>query len=247
MKRVKKIILMAATLVAVVGMSLVSDKVAYADGNKTVNIHYFRDDAKYSDYVITVWDEYNQGTDYEIKVSGNEGVVNYTCSSSESTVVNFVVKPKNDSIPSEYNKNRTIDVEEIAVNSVDVYVKSGVENISTKGYDELGGIETTVTETIVSETTASETTVAETTAGETTTDETATEETTVAETIAEETTAAEADLKEAVTEVSNTVATDNNAKDKDYSVGTATVIVVDIISILILAAVSFLICNKKEQ
>lgn len=94
MERVKKIILMAVTFVAVVGMTFINNNVAYADNEKTITIHYHRDDANYSGYVLAIWDEYNQGTDYDFKVSGNEATVSYTCSSSEATVVTFVVKPK---------------------------------------------------------------------------------------------------------------------------------------------------------
>lgn len=217
MERVKKIILMAVTFVAVVGMTFINNNVAYADNEKTITIHYHRDDANYSGYVLAIWDEYNQGTDYDFKVSGNEATVSYTCSSSEATVVTFVVKPK-DGSTAEYGKNRTVDISEVSENNVDVYIKSGEEKISTKGFDELGGIEVTTQES----TTVNE----ETTAGE---------ETTVA---------ADTATANNETQPVNT-ATVSNAKNKDYSVGTGTVIIIDIISIIVLAGVSYLVCNKK--
>lgn len=226
MERVKKIILMAVTFVAVVGMTFINNNVAYADNEKTITIHYHRDDANYSGYVLAIWDEYNQGTDYDFKVSGNEATVSYTCSSSEATVVTFVVKPK-DGSTAEYGKNRTVDISEVSENNVDVYIKSGEEKISTKGFDELGGIEVTTQE---STSQAAQTT------------EAATQEST---TVNEETTVA-ADTATANNETQpvNT-ATVSNAKNKDYSVGTGTVIIIDIISIIVLAGVSYLVCNKK--
>lgn len=232
MERVKKIILMAVTFVAVVGMTFINNNVAYADNEKTITIHYHRDDANYSGYVLAIWDEYNQGTDYDFKVSGNEATVSYTCSSSEATVVTFVVKPK-DGSTAEYGKNRTVDISEVSENNVDVYIKSGEEKISTKGFDELGGIEVTTQE---STSQAAQTT------------EAATQEST---TVNEETTAGEETTVAADTATANNetqpvnAATVSNAKNKDYSVGTGTVIIVDIISIIVLAGVSYLVCNKK--
>ena len=220
MERVKKIILMAVTFVAVVGMTFINNNVAYADNEKTITIHYHRDDANYSGYVLAIWDEYNQGTDYDFKVSGNEATVSYTCSSSEATVVTFVVKPK-DGSTAEYGKNRTVDISEVSENNVDVYIKSGEEKISTKGFDELGGIEVTTQE---STSQAAQTT------------EAATQEST---TVAADTATANNE-----TQPVNT-ATVSNAKNKDYSVGTGTVIIIDIISIIVLAGVSYLVCNKK--
>lgn len=224
MERVKKIILMAVTFVAVVGMTFINNNVAYADNEKTITIHYHRDDANYSGYVLAIWDEYNQGTDYDFKVSGNEATVSYTCSSSEATVVTFVVKPK-DGSTAEYGKNRTVDISEVSENNVDVYIKSGEEKISTKGFDELGGIEVTTQE---STSQAAQTT-------EAATQESTQESTTVA------TDTATANNE---TQPVNT-ATVSNAKNKDYSVGTGTVIIIDIISIIVLAGVSYLVCNKK--
>ena len=238
MERVKKIILMAAAFVAVVGMTFINNNVAYADNAKTVNIHYHRDDANYSGYTIAVWDEFNQGTDYELKANGNEGVVSYTCSSADATVVTFVVKPK-DGSDAEYGKKRTVDISEITGDSIDVYVKSGVDNFSTKGFDELGGIEVTTQE---STSQAAQTTEATT--------EATTEESTTAN---EETTAGEETTVTADTAVANNEtqpannATVSDAKNKDYSVGTGTVIIVDIVSIIILGVGSYLICNKKQK
>lgn len=232
MERVKKIILMAVTFVAVVGMTFINNNVAYADNEKTITIHYHRDDANYSGYVLAIWDEYNQGTDYDFKVSGNEATVSYTCSSSEATVVTFVVKPK-DGSTAEYGKNRTVDISEVSENNVDVYIKSGEEKISTKGFDELGGIEVTTQESTSQAAQTTEATTQEST--------TVNEETTAGE---ETTVAADTATANNETQPVNT-ATVSNAKNKDYSVGTGTVIIIDIISIIVLAGVSYLVCNKK--
>ena len=232
MERVKKIILMAVTFVAVVGMTFINNNVAYADNEKTITIHYHRDDANYSGYVLAIWDEYNQGTDYDFKVSGNEATVSYTCSSSEATVVTFVVKPK-DGSTAEYGKNRTVDISEVSENNVDVYIKSGEEKISTKGFDELGGIEVTTQE--------STSQAAQTTEAATQESTTVNEETTAGE---ETTVAADTATANNETQPVNT-ATVSNAKTKDYSVGTGTVIIIDIISIIVLAGVPYLVCNKK--
>ena len=80
------------------------------------------------------------------------------------------------------------------------------------------------------------------------TTEAATQEST---TVNEETTAGEETTVAADTATANNetqpvnTATVSNAKNKDYSVGTGTVIIVDIISIIVLAGVSYLVCNKK--
>ncbi|MDY6328709.1 MAG: pullulanase-associated domain-containing protein [Lachnospiraceae bacterium] len=234
MERVKKIILMAAAFAVVVGMTFINNNVAYADNAKTVNIHYHRDDANYSGYTIAVWDEYTQGTDYELKANGNEGVVSYTCSSAEATVVTFVVKPK-DGSDAEYGKNRTVDISEVTGDSIDVYVKSGVDNFSTKGFDELGGIEVTTQESTSQAAQTTEATTQEST--------TANEETTAGE---ETTVAADTAVANNETQPANN-ATVSDAKNKDYSVGTGTVIIVDIVSIIVLGVGSYLICNKKQQ
>lgn len=234
MERVKKIILMAAAFVAVVGMTFINNNVAYADNEKTITIHYHRDDANYSGYVLAIWDEYNQGTDYDFKVSGNEATVSYTCSSNEATVITFIVKPK-DGSTADYSKNRTVDISEVTENNVDVYVKSGEEKISTKGFDELGGIASTTQEsTSQAEQTTEAATQESTTANEETT---AGEETTVA---------ADTATANNETQPANTT-TVSDAKNKDYSVSTGTVIIVDVISIIVLAGVSYLICNKKQK
>ena len=234
MERVKKIILMAATFVAVMGMTFINNKIVYADTNKTLTFHYYRTDGNYDRYVFAIWDEYSEGKDYELKVNGNEAVVSYTCSSSETENVNFYVKPK-DNAEADYTKNRAINISEVTANNVDVYVKSGEEKISTKGFDELGGIEVTTQESTSQAAQTTEATTQEST--------TANEETTADE---ETTVAADTAVANNETQPANN-ATVSDAKNKDYSVGTGTVIIVDIVSIIVLGVGSYLICNKKQQ
>ena len=72
---------------------------------------------------------------------------------------------------------------------------------------------------------------------------TANEETTAGE---ETTVAADTAVANNETQPANN-ATVSDAKNKDYSVGTGTVIIVDIVSIIVLGVGSYLICNKKQQ
>lgn len=189
-EKLKKLILMTVALVAVIGMVITSDtKSTYADSNKSVKIHYLREDGSYTNYKICMWDELNQGTDYDFTVTGKEAVAIYTCSSNEATAVNFILKESNGA-ERDIAVNRTVDVSEITEGTVDVYIKQGVEEISLEAFD---------TET--------------------------------------------ANGSDDSKTNNNTTSVGN---DKDYSVSTGMVIIIDIISIVIIVAISFLVCNKKK-
>ena len=133
--KLSKLLLVLSMAMAVVGLTLTDSEFAFADGEKVVKIHYLRDDNAYSDYKIAIWEDANQGTDYDFTVEGNEGVATYTCSNSEASVVSFFIK-KNDGT-SDVNKNRVIDVEELS-GTVDIYVKAGVEEFSTEPFASSG-------------------------------------------------------------------------------------------------------------
>lgn len=189
-EKLKKLILMTVALVAVIGMVITSDtKSTYADSNKSVKIHYLREDGSYTNYKICMWDELNQGTDYDFTVTGKEAVATYTCSSNEATAVNFILKESNGA-ERDIAVNRTVDVSEITEGTVDVYIKQGVEEISLEAFD---------TET--------------------------------------------ANGSDDSKTNNNTTSVGN---DKDYSVSSGMVIIIDIISIVIIVAISFLVCNKKK-
>lgn len=140
--KLSKLLLVLSMAMAVVGLTLTDSEFAFADGEKVVKIHYLRDDNAYSDYKIAIWEDANQGTDYDFTVEGNEGVATYTCSNAEASVVSFFIK-KNDGT-SDVNKNRVIDVEELS-GTVDIYVKAGVEEISTEPFASSGSDNTNTT------------------------------------------------------------------------------------------------------
>lgn len=146
--RLSKLVLVLSMAIAVAGLVFTNSDYAYADGEKVVKIHYLRDDSAYSDYTIAIWEDANQGTDYTFTVEGNEGVATYTCSNPEASVVSFFIK-KSDGT-ADVNKNRTIDVEELS-GTTDIYVKAGVEEISTEPFassgstDENAGADASVT------------------------------------------------------------------------------------------------------
>lgn len=132
MKRnISKVVLVLAMAIAVMSIVITNNETAYADSDKVVKIHYLRDDGAYSDYTVSIWDELNQGVDYQFTVEGNEGVATYTCSSNDATVVSFLIK-KNDGT-TDVSKNRTIDVEELS-GTLDIYVKADVEEYSTEPF-----------------------------------------------------------------------------------------------------------------
>ena len=108
--KLSKLLLILSMSIAVIGLMFTNSEFAYADGEKVVKIHYLRDDKAYSDYVIAIWEDANQGTDYSFTVEGNEGVATYTCSDADASVVSFFIK-KNDGT-SDIDKNRVIDVDE---------------------------------------------------------------------------------------------------------------------------------------
>lgn len=203
-ERILKFILVTATFVAVMGMMLTQNvKSTYADSDKSIKVHYLRDDGNYTNYKICMWDEQNQGTDYDFAVEGKEAVVTYNCSANDVETFNFIIKEQNGAT-ADIIKNRTVDISEVAEGTVDVYIKSGIEEISLEGFDAIkGGSE---------------------------------EETTVAP---EETTQG--------TETSAAATSTSDDSKKDYSVSTGFVILVDVITILIIAVVSYLLCNKKEK
>lgn len=137
--KLSKLVLILTMAIAVVGLVFTNSDYAYADGEKVVKIHYLRDDSAYSDYTIAIWEDANQGTDYTFTVEGNEGVATYTCSNPEASVVSFFIK-KSDGT-ADVNKNRTIDVDELS-GTTDIYVKAGVEEISTEPFASSGSNDT---------------------------------------------------------------------------------------------------------
>ena len=206
-EKIKKIVLVTAIFMAVMGMIKFNSVSTYADGEKIIKVHYLRDDSAYSDYVISMWDEYNDGKDYTFTVNGNEAVAEYVCSNSASTVFSFVIKAKNNAAE-DIITNRTVDLSEVVSGTVDLYVKAGVNDISQEGFDNITNSEKETT-TVLSE--EKETTVTE------------------------------------ETSVKNEKNATGSKSDKDYSVSVGTVILIDIISILLIAVLSFVACSEKKK
>lgn len=196
-KNINKLVLVLAMAIAVMSLVFVNDKSAYADGEKVVKIHYLRDDGAYSDYVVSIWDELSQGQDFPFTVEGNEGVATYTCSSSDATVVSFLIKKSDGTV--DVNKNRTIDVEELS-GTVDIYVKAGVEEISTEPFAA-----------------SSEDT-----------------------TIASDVTAESGDVQQPTTYK-------QDDPNKDYSVSTGAVVIIDIVALVLIAGISYAVCSEKKS
>lgn len=192
-KKINRLMLVLAMLVAVTSFVLGNGKAAYADGEKVVKIHYLRDDGAYSDYVVSIWDELSQGTDFPFTVERNEGVATYTCSSTDATVVSFFIK-KNDGTV-DIDKNRTIDVDGVS-GTVDIYVKAGVEEISTEPF------------------------------------------------ATADTVSADVDVD---VEVEQPTTYKQDDPNKDYSVGTVSVVIIDVVFLAIVAVISYLVCSEKKS
>lgn len=192
-KKISRFMLVLAMMVAVTSLVLGNGKAVYADGEKVVKIHYLRDDGAYSDYVVSIWDELSQGTDFPFTVEGNEGVATYTCSSTDATVVSFLIK-KNDGTV-DVDKNRTIDVDGVS-GTVDIYVKAGVEEISTEPFA-------------------------------------------IADSVS-----ADVDMD---VEVEQPTTYKQDDPNKDYSVGTVSVVIIDVVFLAIVAGISYLVCSEKKS
>ncbi len=132
-KRWSAFVMAVAMLVLTVSAAVVEPAPIRADGERTLKLHYHREDGNYDGWDVWLWEEGKDGNGYAFEDVDGEMVATMEVSPG-TTSVGFIVRTED--WTKDVDADQFIDISEVISGEVHIYVESGVE-----GYEKVYGLD----------------------------------------------------------------------------------------------------------